>query len=92
MTGVVSRADRVRDAIGVLLMAGGAALYAYAYAGMKRVSNKAIVVSSFRFDNINEYNRYWAYSYYAMYLFVLGIGIALFSAWLHLRRRRRQLP
>ncbi len=92
MTRVVSRADRVRDAIGVVLMAAGAALYAFAYVGMKRGSTKAVVVSSFRFDNINEYNRYWAYSYYAMYLFVLGIGIALFSAWLHTRRRRRQSP
>ncbi len=92
MTTVVSRADRLRDAIGVALLAGGATLYIFAYSGMKRLSGNTVVVSSLNFKNIREFNRYWAYSYYGIYLFVLGILVVVFSTWLHARRRRKKSP
>jgi hypothetical protein len=86
VTPVVTRADRSRDVLAMVVVLAGAAIYAYAWLGMHNLATKQLVIPTgtpamFYFD------RYWQLFRLARVVLLVGAAIVAWSFWSHFRRK-----
>ena len=85
MSRVVTRADRTRDLVAMLMLLAGAGLYAYAWFGMHNLATKQIVIPK-GVPAMRYFDTYWQMFRVAKLFFIAGaIGIA-WSFWSFSRR------
>ena len=85
MSRVVTRADRTRDLVAMLMLLAGAGLYAYAWFGMHNLATKQIVIPK-GVPAMRYFDTYWQMFRVAKLFFIAGaIGI-VWSFWSFSRR------
>ena len=85
MSRVVTRADRTRDALSVLLLIAGFALYAYAWWGMRGLATKQLVIPK-GIPAMRYFDTYWQMSRLAILVMLAGTAAVLWSAWSYAKR------
>ena len=86
MSRVVTRADRSRDLIALLVLVAGAALYVYAWNGMHNLATKQIVIPK-GVPAMRYFDTYWQMFRVAKVLFVAGAVALAWSFWSYSRRK-----
>ena len=86
MTRVVTRADRSRDLIALLVLVAGAALYVYAWYGMHNLATKHVVIPK-GVPAMRYFDTYWQMFRVAKVLFVAGAVALAWSFWSYSRRK-----
>lgn len=85
MTRVVTRADRSRDLLALLVLVAGAALYTYAWYGMHNLATKQLVIPK-GVPAMRYFDTYWQMFRVAKLLFVAGAAALAWSFWSYRRR------
>ena len=85
MSRVVTRADRSRDLLALLVLVAGAALYAYAWYGMHNLATKQLVIPK-GVPAMHYFDMYWQMFRVAKVLFVAGAAGLAWSFWSYSRR------
>lgn len=86
MSAPATRAERLRDAIALALLVGGAALFFYAFRGMENLAAGRFAVAPGEWA-IARWSHYRTLSLAGMGLAVLGIATAVYSYWRRARQR-----
>ena len=81
----MTRADRTRDALSVLLLIAGFALYAYAWWGMRGLATKQLVIPK-GIPAMRYFDTYWQMSRLAILVMLAGTAAVLWSAWSYAKR------
>lgn len=88
MTAVPDAADRRRDLVALALVLLGAALFAYAFAGMLALPHTPQAEGALPFALLGRWRLLRRVAWYGGLLVIAGIGVAV---WANLRLRRRAL-
>jgi hypothetical protein len=81
----MTRADRTRDALSMLLLLLGAALYGYAWWGMRALATKALVIPK-GIPSMRYFDTYWQMSRLAILVMIAGSVAVAWSCWSYSRR------
>jgi hypothetical protein len=81
----MTRADRTRDAISVLVLLAGFALYAYAWWGMRGLARKELVIPK-GIAAMRYFDTYWQMSRVAILVMIAGTLAIAWSCWSYSRR------
>jgi len=82
---VVTRADRSRDLVAMLVLLAGAALYAYAWFGMHNLATKQLVIPK-GVPAMRYFDTYWQMFRVAKLFFIAGAAALVWSYWIYSRR------
>jgi len=82
---VVTRADRSRDLLALLVLVAGAALYTYAWYGMHNLATKQLVIPK-GVPAMRYFDTYWQMSRLAILIMIAGTAAIVWSFWIHTRR------
>jgi hypothetical protein len=82
---VVTRSDRTRDALSMLVLLAGFALYAYAWFGMRNLATKQLVIPK-GIASMRYFDTYWQMSRLAILLMIAGTAAIAWSWWSYSRR------
>jgi hypothetical protein len=82
---VVTRADRTRDALSILVLLAGAGLYAYAWVGMRSLATKSLVIPK-GIPAMRYFDTYWQMSRLAIVIMIAGTAAIVWSCWSYSRR------
>jgi hypothetical protein len=82
---VVTRADRSRDLIAMVVLVAGAALYAYAWYGMHNLATKHLDIPK-GVPAMRYFDTYWQMFRLAKVLFIAGAAALAWSFWSYSRR------
>jgi hypothetical protein len=82
---VVTRADRTRDALAVLLLLAGGAIYGYAWWGMRGLATKEFVIPK-GVAAMRYFDTYWQMSRFAILVMLAGTAAIVWSCWSYSRR------
>lgn len=85
MSRVVTRADRSRDLVALLVLLAGAALYAYAWFGMHNLATKQLVIPK-GVPAMRYFDTYWQLFRVAKLFFIAGAAALAWSYWSYFRR------
>jgi hypothetical protein len=77
---VVSRADRGRDAVAMLVLLAGAALYSYAWLGMHNLATKQLAIPK-GIAAMRYFDTYWQMSRIAIVILLAGTAALAWSFW-----------
>lgn len=80
MSRVVTRADRTRDAVAMLVLLAGAALYGYAWLGMNNLATKQLVIPK-GIAAMRYFDTYWQMSRVAIVILLAGAAVLAWSFW-----------
>ena len=83
----VSRADRIRDGVALLLVVAGIGLVLGSHAGMQRLATNTIVVPKGEWA-VAQFTRYYYVEIAGYVAAVVGIAVGAWSYLLHARRGR----
>ena len=83
----VTRAERARDLLAAMLLTGGAALYAYAYAGMRTLAAQRETAGQALWASLRRFDYYWTMSRVGLVILAAGLAVMAWSFWRHVRRR-----
>ena len=81
----MTRADRPRDAMSLLLLLAGFALYAYAWWGMRGLATKQLVLPK-GIAAMRYFDTYWQMSRVAILVMIAGTIAIIWSCWSYSRR------
>jgi hypothetical protein len=81
----MTRADRTRDLMSVLLLLAGFALYAYAWWGMRGLATKRLVIPK-GIAAMRYFDTYWQMSRLAILVMIAGTVAITWSCWSYSRR------
>jgi hypothetical protein len=81
----MTRADRTRDVMSVLLLIAGVALYAYAWWGMRGLATKQLVIPK-GVPAMRYFDTYWQMSRFAILIMFAGTAAIVWSCWSYSRR------
>jgi hypothetical protein len=82
---VVTRADRTRDALSMLVLVAGFGLYAYAWVGMRNLANRQLVIPK-GIAAMRYFDSYWQMSRFAILIMIAGSAAIAWSCWSYSRR------
>jgi hypothetical protein len=82
---VVTRADRTRDVLAMLVLLAGAGLYAYAWSGMHNLAAKTLVIPK-GIAAMRYFDTYWQLSRVAILIMLAGTATVAWSFWSYSRR------
>lgn len=85
--GTVPRIGRLLDLVGAVLFLAGAALYAWAWAGFRRVPAYQPTLEEGAWAALELANGYWRLQRIGTALIVAGIGVFVCAWWVAGRRR-----
>lgn len=85
MSRVITRADRSRDLIAMLVLLVGAALYTYAWFGMHNLATKQLVIPK-GVPAMRYFDTYWQMFRVAKLFFLAGAAALAWSFWSFSRR------
>ena len=91
MRAPVTPADRLRDAVALALLVGGAALFVYAYRGLETLAAGRITVAPGEWA-LTLWSRYRGLSFAAIGLVAAGVAMAAYSYWRRAVRRDEPEP
>jgi len=81
----MTRADRTRDALSMLVLLGGVALSGYAWSGMHNLATKQLVIPK-GIPAMRYFDTYWQMSRFAILLMIAGAAAVVWSCWRYSRR------
>jgi hypothetical protein len=81
----MTRADRTRDALSSLVLLAGAALYGYAWYGMRNLATKQLVIPK-GIAAMRYFDTYWQMSRLAILIMIAGTAAVVWSCWSYSRR------
>ena len=81
----MTRADRARDAISMLVLLAGFALYGYAWWGMRALATKQLVVPK-GIAQMRYFETYWQMSRLAILVMIAGTVAVSWSSWSYAKR------
>ena len=81
----MTRADRTRDALSLLLLLAGVALYGYAWWGMRGLATKQLVIPN-GIPAMRYFDTYWQMSRLAILVMIAGAVAVSWSCWSYSRR------
>jgi hypothetical protein len=81
----MTRADRTRDAVAVLVLLAGIGLYAYAWSGMRNLAAKQLVIPK-GVAAMRYFDSYWQMSRLAILIMIAGTAAIVWSCWSYSRR------
>jgi hypothetical protein len=81
----MTRADRTRDAVSVLVLIAGVALYAYAWWGMSGLATKQLAIPK-GIPAMRYFDTYWQMSRLAILVMLAGTAAIVWSCWSYSRR------
>jgi hypothetical protein len=81
----MTRADRTRDALALLVLFAGFGLYAYAWAGMRNLATKQLVIPK-GIAAMRYFDTYWQMSRLAILVMIAGTAAIVWSCWTYSRR------
>ncbi len=81
----MTRGDRTRDAVGLLVFLAGGALYAYAWSGMRNLATKQLVIPK-GIPAMRYFDTYWQMSRLAIVIMLAGTAAIVWSCWSYSRR------
>ena len=81
----MTRADRSRDVVAMLVLLVGAALYAYAWYGMHNLATKQLVIPK-GVPAMRYFDTYWQMFRVAKLFFIAGAAALAWSFWSYSRR------
>jgi len=81
----VTRADRSRDLVAMLVLLAGAALYAYAWFGMHNLATKQLVIPK-GVPAMRYFDTYWQMFRVAKLFFIAGAVALAWSFWSYVSR------
>lgn len=81
----MTRADRTRDVMAVLVLIAGFALYAYAWWGMRGLATKQVVIPK-GIPAMRYFDTYWQMSRFAILIMIAGTAAIVWSCWSYSRR------
>jgi hypothetical protein len=87
---VVTRADRTRDVIAMLVLLAGAGLYFYAWLGMHNLATKQLVIPK-GIAAMRYFDTYWQMSRVAILIMLAGAAAIAWSFWSYSRRVDRSV-
>jgi hypothetical protein len=76
----MTRADRTRDGLAMLVFLAGAALYGYAWTGMHNLATKQLVVPK-GVASMRYFDTYWQMSRVAILILLAGAAALVWSFW-----------
>lgn len=82
----MTRGDRARDAVALLLMVAAVPLVAYAWRGFASISDEASVIVRPGETAFSQFMHFFWFALAGFVLLLCGIGVA---AWSYIKRRRR---
>lgn len=82
---MLTRADRTRDLLSVLVLLAGAGLYAYAWLGMHNLATKQLVIPK-GIAAMRYFDTYWQMSRLAILIMIAGTAAVGWSFWSYTRR------
>jgi hypothetical protein len=82
----VSAGGRIRDAVALVIVAAGAALWGYGFLGLRRMAWSPIVPEHGR-TAVQRTTMYWNFSRAGVALIVVGLVAVAWSFWRHHSRR-----
>jgi hypothetical protein len=85
MSRVMTRADRTRDLVAVVVLLAGAGLYAYAWSGMRGLATKSLVIPK-GIAAMRYFDTYWQMSRVAILIMLAGAAAVAWSFWSYSRR------
>lgn len=85
MSKVVTRADRLRDLVAMLVLLVGLALYSYAWFGMHNLATKQLVIPK-NVPAMRYFDTYWQMFRVAKLFFFAGAAALAWSFWSYFRR------
>ncbi len=88
----ITRADRLRDSAVIALLAGGVALYLFAYRGMASLSLVRSIVVRPGEKAFDQWMRYYYLSRAGMWLIAAGAIVGIWAFWLYMKNRRTEKP
>ena len=83
----VTRTERARDLLAAMLLAGGAAIYAYAYSGMRALAAPRETTAQALWASLRRFDYYWMMSRVGLVIVAAGVTVMAWSFWRHVRRR-----
>ncbi|MBA3559174.1 MAG: hypothetical protein H0W30_11295 [Gemmatimonadaceae bacterium] len=84
----VTRADRFRDSAVIALLAGGVALYLYAYRGMAAISDEGKIIVRPGEQAFDQWIRYYYMSRAGMWLVAAGVLVGIWAFWRYKKNRK----
>ena len=81
----MTRADRTRDAMSMLVLLAGFALYGYAWWGMRGLATKQLVIPK-GIAAMRYFDTYWQMSRLAILVMIVGTAAIAWSCWSYSRR------
>jgi hypothetical protein len=81
----MTRADRTRDALSVLVLLAGFALYGFAWWGMRGLAMKQLVIPK-GVPAMRYFDTYWQMSRLAILVMIAGAAAVAWSCWSYARR------
>jgi hypothetical protein len=81
----MTRADRTRDVMAVLVLIAGFALYAYAWWGMRGLATKQLAIPK-GIPAMRYFDTYWQMSRFAILIMIAGTAAIVWSCWSYSRR------
>lgn len=81
----LTRADRTRDTLSVLVLLAGAGLYAYAWFGMHNLATKQLAIPK-GVAAMRYFDTYWQMSRLAILIMIAGTAAIVWSFWSYKRR------
>lgn len=85
MSRAVTRAERSRDVVAMLVLLAGAALYAYAWFGMHNLATKQLVIPK-GVPAMRYFDTYWQMFRLAKVIILAGAAAIAWSFWSYSRR------
>jgi hypothetical protein len=82
---LVTRADRLRDLIAVMVLLAGAGLYGYAWTGMHGLATKPLNMPK-GIAAMRYFDTYWQMSRVAILIMLAGAAAVAWSFWSYSRR------
>ena len=83
----ITRADRLRDSAVIALLAGGVALYLYAYRGMAALSLEGSITVRPGEKAFDQWMRYYYLSRAGMWLVAAGVVTGIWAFWRYTQKR-----
>jgi hypothetical protein len=81
----MTRADRTRDAMALLVLLAGFALYGYSWWGMRGLATKQLVIPK-GIAAMRYFDTYWQMSRLAILVMIAGSAAIAWSCWSYSRR------
>jgi hypothetical protein len=82
----MTRGDRVRDAVALLLMVAAVPLVAYAWRGFASISDEARLIVEPGASAFSQFMHFFWFALAGFVLLLCGVGVAV---WSYIKRRRR---